>query len=53
MESLKTFLKEAGMTDVIYAIGSNFGDLNFDGSHDFYLSTGSPSFDNIFQIRCI
>jgi hypothetical protein len=40
--------EKAGMTDVVYAMGSNFGDLNFDGYPDFYLSTGSPSFDNIF-----
>ncbi|MEZ5055936.1 MAG: CRTAC1 family protein [Saprospiraceae bacterium] len=29
-------------------MGSNFGDLNKDGFPDFYLSTGSPQFNNIY-----
>jgi hypothetical protein len=35
----------------IYAMGSNFGDLDNDGWLDFYLGTGNPSFQSIIPNR--
>ncbi|MCC7019343.1 MAG: CRTAC1 family protein [Ardenticatenales bacterium] len=35
---------EAGVDGVFYAMGTNFGDLNNDGSEDFYLGTGNPDY---------
>jgi hypothetical protein len=36
---------------VIYAMGSNFGDLDNDGWLDFYLGTGNPAFQSIIPNR--
>jgi hypothetical protein len=36
---------------VIYAMGSNFGDLDNDGWLDFYVGTGSPAFQSIIPNR--
>ncbi len=35
---------EAGLDQVLFAMGANFGDLDNDGFPDFYLGTGAPSF---------
>jgi len=40
-----------GITDAIFAMGSNFGDIDNDGYLDFYLATGSPNFTSIFPNR--
>lgn len=37
----------AGIRQSMYAMGSNYGDLNNDGWLDFYLGTGSPEFQSI------
>jgi hypothetical protein len=36
---------------VIYAMGSNFGDLDNDGWLDFYVGTGNPAFQSIIPNR--
>ncbi|MEA2766126.1 MAG: hypothetical protein QOK07_2530 [Gemmatimonadaceae bacterium] len=36
---------------VIYAMGSNFGDLDNDGWLDFYVGTGSPTFQSVIPNR--
>ena len=36
---------------VIYAMGSNFGDLDNDGWLDFYVGTGSPTFQSLIPNR--
>ena len=36
---------------VIYAMGSNFGDMDNDGWLDFYVGTGSPTFQSLIPNR--
>lgn len=36
-----------GLTDAIYTMGSNFGDLDNDGFLDMFLGTGDPDFKSI------
>lgn len=43
--------KALGITDAIFSMGSNFGDLDNDGYQDFYLGTGSPNFTSIIPNR--
>ena len=43
--------EKMGITDAIFSMGSNFGDLDNDGFLDFYLGTGSPNFTSIFPNR--
>lgn len=44
--------RRVGLEDkVIYAMGSNFGDLDNDGWLDFYVGTGNPSFQSIIPNR--
>lgn len=44
--------RKAGLDrKVIYAMGSNFGDLDNDGWLDFYLGTGNPAFQSIIPNR--
>lgn len=44
--------RESGLADkVIYAMGSNFGDIDNDGWLDFYLGTGNPDFRSIIPNR--
>ncbi len=38
---------EIGLTEAIYTMGCNYGDLDNDGWIDFYLATGNPSFFSI------
>ncbi|MFT5765928.1 MAG: hypothetical protein ACI8X3_003366 [Saprospiraceae bacterium] len=33
-----------GLTEPVFAMGSNYGDLDNDGSLDFYLGSGTPSY---------
>jgi FG-GAP-like repeat/ASPIC and UnbV len=42
---------EAGLTDPLLPMGSNYGDLDNDGWLDFYLGTGNPSFESIMPKR--
>lgn len=39
--------EKMGLTEPIFAMGSNFGDLDNDGFLDFYIGTGSPSFTSL------
>ena len=44
--------KKAGLADkVIYAMGSNFGDLDNDGWLDFYVGTGNPDLRSVIPNR--
>ncbi|HKR04225.1 MAG TPA: CRTAC1 family protein [Bacteroidia bacterium] len=43
--------KEAGVSRVMYAMGSNFGDINNDGYLDFYIGTGVPNLKSIVPNR--
>ena len=36
-----------GLTEPMFAMGSNYGDLDNDGFLDFYIGTGAPSFTSI------
>ncbi len=38
---------EAGLTEPVFTMGSNFGDLDNDGYPDFYLGTGEPNLKSI------
>lgn len=42
---------EAGLEKVIYAMGSNFGDLDNDGYLDFYAGTGDPDMRSVIPNR--
>ncbi len=42
---------EAGLDQVLFAMGANFGDLDNDGFPDLYLGTGAPSFQAIVPNR--
>ncbi len=39
--------KEMGLSEPMFAMGSNFGDLDNDGFLDFYIGTGAPSFTSL------
>lgn len=44
--------KRAGLASkVVYAMGSNFGDLDNDGFPDFYLGTGNPDLRSVIPNR--
>lgn len=36
-----------GLTEVVFTMGCNFGDINTDGFLDFYLGTGNPLYQSI------
>lgn len=38
---------QMGLTEVVAAMGCNFGDINSDGFLDFYLATGNPTYQSI------
>ena len=39
--------KQMGISEPMFAMGSNFGDLDNDGFLDFYIGTGAPSYTSI------
>jgi len=41
----------AGVDDVIYTMGTNFGDLDNDGWEDWYAGTGNPDFRSLLPNR--
>ncbi len=43
--------EEYGISKVMYAMGSNFDDIDNDGFLDFYVGTGSPDFTSIIPNR--
>jgi hypothetical protein len=43
--------RDAGLDKVVYAMGSNFGDLDNDGWLDFYIGTGNPDLRSIVPNR--
>ncbi len=43
--------RDAGLTDPLLPMGSNFGDLDNDGFLDIYLGTGLPSFESLMPNR--
>lgn len=42
---------EVGLNRVVNAMGSNFGDFDYDGNLDFYLGTGNPDTKSIIPNR--
>ena len=38
---------QTGLNKIVFAMGSNFGDIDNDGYLDFYLGTGNPRFQSI------
>jgi hypothetical protein len=38
---------QAGLNNIAFAMGSNFGDIDNDGYLDFYLGTGNPPFKSL------
>jgi len=38
---------QSGLTTNVFAMGSNFGDINNDGFLDMYLGTGNPSYQSL------
>jgi hypothetical protein len=38
---------QMGLTEIVDAMGCNFGDINSDGFLDFYLATGNPLYQSI------
>lgn len=38
---------QAGLNKVVFAMGTNFGDINNDGYPDMYFGTGNPSFKSL------
>lgn len=43
--------REVGLNRVVNAMGSNFGDFDYDGNLDFYLGTGNPDTKSIIPNR--
>ncbi len=43
--------KELGLSDAIFTMGCNYGDLDNDGYQDFYLGTGDPDLMSIYPNR--
>ncbi len=43
--------EEVGLWEGMFAMGSNFGDLDNDGYLDFYIGTGEPSFSGVVPNR--
>jgi hypothetical protein len=39
--------QKLGLNQVVFAMGSNFGDINNDGWLDMYLATGNPSYQSL------
>ncbi len=39
--------QDIGLTEVVFAMGCNFGDINVDGYLDFYLGTGNPLYQSL------
>lgn len=39
--------KDVGLTQVVFAMGSNFGDIDNDGYLDMYLGTGNPNYESL------
>jgi len=39
--------KDMGLTQVVFAMGSNFGDIDNDGYLDMYLGTGNPNYESL------
>jgi hypothetical protein len=43
--------KEAGLNKTVFAMGSNFGDIDNDGFLDMYLGTGNPDYKSLAPNR--
>jgi tetratricopeptide (TPR) repeat protein len=43
--------KEAGLSKTVFAMGSNFGDIDNDGFLDMYLGTGNPDYKSLAPNR--
>ncbi|HZY81456.1 MAG TPA: CRTAC1 family protein [Cyclobacteriaceae bacterium] len=39
--------KKAGLTNIVFAMGSNYGDIDNDGFLDMYLGTGNPPYQSV------
>mgnify|MGYP002361433795 CR=1 FL=1 len=39
--------RTAGLNEIAFTMGCNFGDINSDGFLDFYLSTGNPAYQSL------
>lgn len=47
----KNIVDDVGLNTNIFAMGSNYGDLNYDGYPDMYLGTGEPGLASIIPNR--
>lgn len=50
-ESFTDVTEEMGLLKVLFAMGSNFGDLDNDGFLDFYVGTGAPDLSSLVPNR--
>ncbi len=50
-ETFTDLTKKAGLEKVMFAMGSNFGDLDNDGFLDFYIGTGEPDLRSVVPNR--
>lgn len=50
-ETFTEVSKQMGINKTMYAMGSNFGDLDNDGYFDFYVGTGAPDLSSVVPNR--
>lgn len=46
-ETFKDVSEELGLNKIVFAMGSNFGDIDNDGFLDMYFGTGNPDYSSL------